>query len=120
MGKPVMFKTPNGEKMVVLALADYEALLAANDPEDAADVAAFDEAMAALDSGEDRRLTSEEMAAYYQRPGFLRGLRKGKGLTQRQVAEAAGIQQGFLSDVEAGRRNPSEDTLRKITAALGA
>ncbi len=38
----MMFKTPNGEKMVLLALADYEALVAGNDTEDAAAIAAFD------------------------------------------------------------------------------
>lgn len=119
MGKPVMFKTPSGEKMVVLALADYEQLVArADDPEDAADAAAFDEAMESLKSGKDRVLSPAEMEAYYARTGFLRGLRKGKGVTQVDLAAKAGLTQGLLSDIEAGRRNASPETIRKIAAAL--
>ena len=77
MGKPVMFKTPLGEEMVLLSRADYDELLAAADPEDASDVAAYDEAMARLERGEDRRLTTSEMEEYLTRPGYLRGLQKG-------------------------------------------
>lgn len=118
MGKPVIFETPAGEKMVVLSLAEYETLVAGMDPEDAADVAAFDEAMAKLQSGDDRPLSPRAMAAYTSRPGFLRGLRRGKGLTQIELAGLAGITQGYLSDIEAGRRKASAETIERITRVL--
>lgn len=119
MGKPVIFKTPGGEKMVVLALAEYEALVAGTDPsDDAADVEAYDEAMAKLEGGEERPLTPDEMTSFYARPGFLRGLRRAAGETQAGLAARAGIAQSFLSEIEAGRRNASPGTMRKIAAAL--
>jgi DNA-binding transcriptional regulator YiaG len=120
MGKPVMFKTPAGEEMVILARADYDALVAGlhNDEEDAADVASFDTAMARLDSGEDRRLSSEEMAEFSMRPGFLRGLRKARGLTQAAVAASVGMGQSHLSDIECGRKAASRETRSKLLAFL--
>ena len=114
-----MFKTPSGEKMVVLALADYEALVAGADTaEDEADVAAFDAAMAKLNSGEERPLSPDEMAGFYARPGFLRGLRLAAGLTQAELAARAGIAQSFLSEIESGRRSASAEKVRRIARAL--
>ena len=53
---PFVFTTPKGDEMVVLPKADYDALLAAahviaEANEDAADVAAYDAAMAYLAAG---------------------------------------------------------------------
>lgn len=118
MGKPVIFETPSGDQMVVLPLDEYEALVAGVDPESAADVAAFDAAMADLASGEDRKLSPEEMMTFYARPGFLRGLRKGRRMTQAAFAGMIGITQGFLSDLEAGRRKASPETLQRMAEAL--
>lgn len=49
----------------------------------------------------------------------LRSLRKARRRTLRSVAEAAGISEGYLSQVERGNANPSIATLRQITTALG-
>ena len=59
--------TPEGTEMVILAKADYDRLVAlANEAlEDAADVAAFDAAMA--DPEGSRRLSPEESAASLRR-----------------------------------------------------
>lgn len=37
----------------------------------------------------------------------LRRLRTQKGISQKDVADAVGVQQGFISNVEDGRRRPS-------------
>ena len=118
MNKPVIFTTPKGDEMVILPRAEYEALVAAVSQEEDAEAAAFDEAMTALASGKDRVLTSDEMRSRYLRPGFLRGARKGRGLTQGELAEKVGIAQGHLSDIEAGRRNGSPETMERIARAL--
>ena len=118
MNKPVIFTTPKGDEMVILPRAEYDALLAAAAQEDDADAAAFDEAMAALSSGQDRVLAPDEMRSRYLRPGFLRGARKGHGLTQVELAAKAGIGQGHLSDIEAGRRPGSPETMERIARAL--
>lgn len=46
-------------------------------------------------------------------------LRKGQGLTQRQLAELTGIQQPEISRIEAGVSNPNASTLWKLAASLG-
>jgi len=44
----------------------------------------------------------------------IRGLRKGKGLTQFQMAQYLGVKQQYISKLETGRLNPSLDTIGKI------
>lgn len=39
-------------------------------------------------------------------------------LTQKQLAQRAGINQGFLSEIERGKRSPSPSSLRAIAVAL--
>jgi len=50
----------------------------------------------------------------------LRELRERAGLSLREVAKAAKISAPFLSDVELGRRFPTNDTLALIAQKLGA
>lgn len=49
----------------------------------------------------------------------LRELRMGRRLTLRQVAERAGISEGFLSQIELGRSAPSLKTFHRLAQALG-
>lgn len=49
----------------------------------------------------------------------LRVLRKRQGLTQKRVAEMAGIQTSELSDIEHGRCDLSVSVLWKILAVMG-
>jgi transcriptional regulator with XRE-family HTH domain len=49
----------------------------------------------------------------------LRGVRRRRGMTLRQVAEAAGVTESFLSQVERDVASPSIATLRRIAVALG-
>jgi len=46
-------------------------------------------------------------------------LRKEKGFTQEQFAEASGFSQQYLSDLERGRRNPTVISLFHLSSALG-
>jgi transcriptional regulator with XRE-family HTH domain len=57
-----------------------------------------------------------------QDPGVgarLRRARRGRGITLKQVAAAAGVTESFVSQVERGVANPSVATLRKLTEAIG-
>lgn len=45
--------------------------------------------------------------------------RRAKGLTQPEVAEAAGVSQGALSRYENGERTPDAEVLARLAAALG-
>jgi len=49
----------------------------------------------------------------------IRQVRAEQGLTQSQLAELAGINQGDLSRIEAGDRDPRWSTIMRISAALG-
>ncbi|MBX3525825.1 MAG: helix-turn-helix transcriptional regulator [Rhodoblastus sp.] len=46
-------------------------------------------------------------------------LRRDKGFTQEQFAEASGFTQQYISDLERGRRNPTVVTLFHLASALG-
>jgi transcriptional regulator with XRE-family HTH domain len=46
-------------------------------------------------------------------------LRIGGGLTQKQLAERAGISVDFLSLIERGKNSPSFDNLDDLADALG-
>jgi transcriptional regulator with XRE-family HTH domain len=51
---------------------------------------------------------------------ILRKLRKERGLTQRELADKAGITQYTVSEIELGHRiDPHPTTLRKLAKALG-
>lgn len=47
-------------------------------------------------------------------------LRKAKGLTQHQVAEASGFTQAYIGWLERGRRNPTAISLWLLAQAVGA
>lgn len=49
----------------------------------------------------------------------LRRLRRLKGWTQQQLAEAAGVTLGTISDLERGAREPRPGTMARIAKALG-
>ena len=48
----------------------------------------------------------------------LQRLRRGKGLSQEELAHRAEIHQTYLSGVEGGKRNPSIGVLGRIATAL--
>jgi transcriptional regulator with XRE-family HTH domain len=49
----------------------------------------------------------------------LRSLRERRALTQRELAELAGVSRATLISLEAGRDNPYPTTVRKLAKALG-
>lgn len=50
---------------------------------------------------------------------LIRAVRRRQGLTQQALAQAAGTSQPVISAYEAGRRDPTFTTLRKLIAAAG-
>lgn len=60
--------------------------------------------------------TSED---YFQRlGGWVQELRTGKGWTQQQLAEAAGLDRTYISGLERGKQNPTLGALLRLTRAL--
>lgn len=48
----------------------------------------------------------------------IKDIRLERKISQRKLAELAGISNTYLSDIEVGRTNPSLNTLGKIANAL--
>lgn len=112
--------SPAGEELVVLPKADYDALVAAVEEldEDAADIAAYDEAKAALATGRDVALPPEVSRLILRGNTRLKALRLWRGVSQLKVAHIAGVGQGYLSDLENGKKAGAPETLASLAKAL--
>lgn len=51
-------------------------------------------------------------------PAALRAIRQRSGMSVTALAEAAGIKQPHLTNIEAGRRNASPDVVVALASAL--
>jgi len=49
---------------------------------------------------------------------LLRAARRWRGMSQSDLAEQAGLSQGYLSDLESGRRTGTAETLQVISRIL--
>jgi hypothetical protein len=112
--------SPSGDELVVLARSDYDALVAAAAPhdEDADDIAIYDQRKAELEAGRDARLPPEVSARLLKGESLLKALRNWRDETQMHLAFKTGIGQGYLSDLESGRRKGTPETMKMIAGAL--
>ena len=114
-----LITSTTGEEMVMMSRAEYDALLAAVEEafEDGADVATYDAAIAAMSP--DEALPPSVSAMILKGSSPLRGFRKWREMSQQQLADGAGLTQGFLSDLETGRRSLTVDVAARLRLALG-
>ncbi len=115
----VLRETP---KTITIARSDFEALLqAAEDAEDLAAVAAHDAEEARLGKEVARRdyLTGDEVVALLKGASPLKIWRKKRGLSQRTLAVAAGVQPGYLAEIETGKKPGSADALHRLSSRTG-
>jgi ribosome-binding protein aMBF1 (putative translation factor) len=110
---PVMTKGPKGDDIVILSRKEYDRLLAAAD-EDVIDAAMAKKAIARNEETLSEAEVDELLAA--RTP--LAFWRKKRGLTQTDLAKAAGIAQGFLSEIESGLKTGDVTVLQRIAIAL--
>ena len=121
MGKSQIIHT-DGEDLVVIARSDYEVLLArAGDAasEDAMTARIVEATSAKIARGEDVALPAAVWTVIESGEHPIRAIRKFRGLTQNDVAERAGLRQGYIADIEAGKKTGSATSLKAIAAALG-
>ncbi len=116
MSGPQIIRTPGGEELVVLPRAEYEALLerADHEAEDADDVAVYDARKAAGSVV----LPPEVSAAILRGESRLKAIRNWRDETQLHLSFKTGIGQGYLSDLESGRRTGTPETIAKLAQAL--
>lgn len=110
---PVMTKSPKGDDIVILSRKEYDRLLVAAN-EDAADAAAAKRAIAR----NEETLSEAEMDELLAARTPLAFWRKKRGLTQTDLAKAAEIAQGFLSEIESGLKTGDVTVLQRIAIAL--
>ena len=118
MGAPQIIRTPGGEELVVLPRAEYEALIErADHDEDADDVAIYDARKAELAAG-GAVLPPQVSAAMLRGESRLKAIRGWRDVTQQHLSIQTGIGQGYLSDLESGRRAGTPETIAKLAQEL--
>jgi ribosome-binding protein aMBF1 (putative translation factor) len=110
---PVMTKSPKGDDIVILSRKEYDRILVAAN-EDATDAAAAKKAIAR----NEETLSESEMDELLAVRTPLAFWRKKRGLTQTDLAKAARIAQGFLSEIESGLKTGDVRVLQRIAIAL--
>lgn len=104
-----------GQKMAMLPVADYERLVEM--AEDQADLAAAERA-------EKRRLTGEEYVPFELVNAIINGenalkvWREYRGLSQRELAEAASCRVATISELENGKAQGKPQLWRALATAL--
>ena len=104
-------------EMITIPLDDYKRMQAA--VEDLADLQAHDRVMADLAAGREERVPAEYVRRMIAGESPLRVWREMRGLTQSALARGSGVNRVQIADIEAGRKNGSVETLRKLAEALG-
>ncbi|WP_037084156.1 helix-turn-helix domain-containing protein [Neorhizobium vignae] len=85
--------------------------------EDMMDIIAAKEIMARVAAGEET-WPAELVYELLETDSRIRTFRTYRKMTVSQLAEAAGISQPYLSEIEAGKKNGSVDVLKRIAAVL--
>lgn len=124
---PQSIMTPSGEELVFVSKRAYDQIKARGGNEDAEDrmterlvtearqrIAAGEEDL--VRAGSDGRPPRPDAETLGQ---TVRRLRKEQGRSQQELAAMVEITQGYLSDIEGDRKNPTPETMWKIRAALG-
>lgn len=112
-------RTTQGE-MAVMPRAEYEELrrLASESEEDAGTARLVARARKEVADGEPL-LPKETADRLANSENPVRVLREFRDYTQTELAEAAGITQGYLSDLESGKRKGPLELHQRIARALG-
>jgi DNA-binding XRE family transcriptional regulator len=120
MNKIQTIKTPAGDEMVVLPRSDYDRLLAAAQDklEDQIDLRAAGRVLARLERGEEPTLP-HDVVKRLGRENAIKVLREHRGMTQRDLADAAGLNALYLSQIETGRATGGLGALTRLAKVLG-
>ena len=107
----------NGQpEWAVLPYEEYQRLV--TEAEMLQDIRDYDEVKLALVNGEEELIPSEVTYALLDGENPIRVWREYQGLTQQQVAEAAGISKPYLSQLESGQRKGTAEVLAAVARAL--
>lgn len=118
--KPKFIDTGAGGEIVILTRAEFDALVArAEEVEEEAELKAiYDARIAEVMKRPDALLPAEVSAYLMAGDRLLRALRRWRKMTQGELAKRAGLAQGYVSDLESGRREGTSETLASLARAL--
>ena len=91
-----------GKQVVIVPADDYRILLEKAEMLD--DVAVYDRARAALAAGDDELVPAVVVNAIFDGENPVRVWRQHREMPQSQLAEAAGISQAYLAQIETRKR----------------
>jgi DNA-binding XRE family transcriptional regulator len=114
-------RTESGEELIVIPRREYIALLARAGDEAAEDemtALLVDEAKNAISRGEDVALPLEIWDAMEAGENRIKVLREYRGLTQAELAAAAGVDPDLVAELEGGREGGAPDRLKEVARAL--
>jgi transcriptional regulator with XRE-family HTH domain len=115
---PVMTKTPQGDDIVILSRAEYDALARGRRDENAADAARANNILADIESGNETLLTSAQADQLLGAKTPLAFWRKHRGMTQEALSKSIGVAQGFVSEIENGTKTGDVQTLANMARVL--
>ena len=101
---------------VVLPFEEYQQLL--DTLEDASDTETLTAFHTALCDGQEETFPAAVVDRLLAGEHPVRVLREHRGLTLQQVADAGGVTNSAISQIEQGKRDPSVSLLKKLAAVL--
>jgi len=104
--------TPNGERLVILPLADYEQLV------DQADIAKANKVVRDIVAGDEEVVPADVVRRLVAGENKVRVWRSHRGLSGRELAAAAGVSAPFISEIESGKKDGSVSVMKKIADVL--
>ncbi len=105
-----------GKQVVIIPADEYRILVEKAEMLD--DVAAYDRAKAALAAGDEELVPALVANAILDGENPVRVWRLHRDMSQVQLAEAAGISQAYLAQIETGKREGTLSLYRSLADAL--
>lgn len=118
MTKVQFIKTTGGEELAVLPKSEYQRLAALAVDEDLGTARIVRRARDALATGREIVLPKTVVDRLASGENAIRILREWRDMTQAELAVSIGITQGYLSELEAGKRKGPVALHQKIARAL--
>ncbi len=110
----VQYIPQDGEPLfAVLPIDVYKVLIGCS----AGDDRTYGEIMDAIDAGEET-FPDDFVGRLIESDSPLREWRKYRGMTQVDLADASGVTQAAIAQIETGKRNPTVETARKFADSL--
>jgi DNA-binding XRE family transcriptional regulator len=119
MTKVQFIKTAGGEELAVVPKSEYQRLAALAVDEDAGTARLVRRARVAVAAGHEVVLPKAAVDRLASGENPIRVLREWRDWTQAELAVSVGITQGYLSELEAGKRKGPVALHQKIARALG-